>query len=52
MNQQELDDLLRRVRVYNGYSRTNALLSDEQRSAIIFVVLPEIQRRMESREKE
>jgi len=46
VTQQELDDLLREVRVFNGYTRIRSLLSDEQRSAIILAVLPEVQKRI------
>jgi len=46
VNQQELDDLLRGVRVFNGYTRISSLLSEEQRNAIILAVLPEIQKRI------
>lgn len=47
MTKEELDELLRKVCVFNGYSRTKSYLSDAQRDMVILAVLPEINKRIE-----
>ena len=47
MTKEELDELLKKVCVFNGYSRTKSFLSDAQRDMIALTVLPEINRRIE-----
>jgi len=47
MTKEELDELLRKVCVFNGYSRTKSFLSDAQRDMIILALLPEVNRRIE-----
>ncbi len=47
MTKEELDDLLRKVCVFDGYRRTKSFLSDAQRDMVILAVLPEINKRIE-----
>ncbi len=47
MTVEELDALLKEVRVFNGYARTYSYLSDAQRSAVAMVLLPVIKRHIE-----
>jgi len=48
MTKEELDELLKKVCVFNGYSRTKSYLSDAQRDMIVLALLPEINRRIQA----
>jgi len=52
MTNEELDDLLRKVCVFDGFRRTKSFLSDAQRDMIILAVLPEINKRIASAREE